>query len=340
MCGGRAGVTVMRIRRVGLCALIAISLLITTAGCAHDGDIADSNGSQLIPLRVALFPAGNTLPVEAAMTRGIFERHGLNVTITEGQDLPLFMAAQSRGQYDIAMSVPTLVLVGAQRGLDLQIVSSTAQQTAEHPNAVWITKDASIRSLAELRGKTIAVPSLTGIITDSVIYLLRRNRLTRKDVHLVQTPFPAMGDQLQSGRVDAVVATLPFSAAIAARGFVVHDDVIVDAVRDASGGAVDEAITTVWTASRSFADQHPDAVAAWRASLREAIDSLRADAAGARALMAEWLKMPAAILDSAPLPDWTVDITARQLKPYVAIARDVGSIDFDPDVNSLVRQGP
>ncbi|WP_163723957.1 ABC transporter substrate-binding protein [Mycolicibacterium psychrotolerans] len=330
----------MRIGRIGLCALVAISMLITTAGCANDGHIADSNGSQLSPLRVALFPAGNTLPVEAAVTRGIFERHGLNVTVTEGQDLPLFMAAQSKGQYDIAMSVPTLVLVGAQRGLGLQIVSSTAQQTAEHPNAVWITKDASIKSLADLRGKTIAVPSLTGIITDSVVYLLQRNRLTRNDVHLVQTPFPVMGDQLQAGRVDAVVATLPFSAAIAARGFQVHDDVIVEAVRDASGGDVDQAITTVWTVSQSFAAEHPHTIAAWRASLREAIDSLRADAEGARALMAEWLKMPAAILDSAPLPDWTVDITARQLKPYVVIARDAGSIDSDPDVNSLVWQGP
>jgi ABC-type nitrate/sulfonate/bicarbonate transport system substrate-binding protein len=280
------------------------------------------------------------LPVHAALTRGIFERHGLDVVVTEGQDLPLFMAAQVKGRYDIAMSTPTLVLVAAEKGLGLQVVSSTAQQTAQRPNAVWITPDSSIQALADLRGRTLAVPSLTGIITDAVVYLLQRNGLQRNDVRLIQTPFPAMGDQLEAGHVDAAVATLPYSTAIVARGFVAHEDVIVEAVDVASRGAVDEAITTVWTVPRQFAVDHPDTMTAWRDALREAVAALESDENAARALMAEWLGIPSDILDKSPLPDWTVDITARQLEPYVAIARQVGSIESDPDMATLVWQGP
>ncbi len=332
----------MRLRRVvrSLGALTAVTLLALLSGCGADGDRAAPSNPQLKHLRVALFPAGNTLPVHAAVTRGIFERNGLMVDVTEGQDLPLFMAAQSQGQYDIAMSTPTLVLLGAQKDLDLHIVSSTAQQSRERPNAVWITKDQSIRTLAELKGKTIAVPSLTGIIIDSVVYLLQRDGVQRHDVRFVQTPFPAMGDQLQAGHVDAAIATLPYSTAISARGFHVHDDVIVEAVHDASDGTIDNAITTVWSAPRQFAVDDPEAVAAWRTSLREAIEFLDDNPSDARALMAEWLKIPADVLEQAPLPDWTVDITPQQLVPYVGIARTVGSIDSDPDVNSLVWQGP
>lgn len=320
--------------------LAAITVVVVLAGCTDDQTGGAGDAPRKTTLRVGLFPAANTLPVHAALTRGIFERHGLDVVLTEGQDLPLFMAAQAKGQYDIAMSTPTLVLVAAQKGLGLQVVSSTAQQTAQRPNAVWITTDPSIRSLADLRGGTLAVPSLTGIITDAVVYLLQRKGLQRNEVRLIQTPFPAMGDQLEAGHVNAAVATLPYSTAIVARGFLAHEDVIVEAVDAASGGAVAEAITTVWTVPRQFALDNPAAMTAWRDALREAVDALESDQNAARAMMADWLGIPSEILDEAPLPDWTVDITPRQLEPYVAIARQVGTIDSDPDTTTLVWQGP
>jgi NitT/TauT family transport system substrate-binding protein len=250
------------------------------------------------------------------------------------------MAALAKGQYDIAMSVPTLILIGAEKHLDLQIVSGIQRQSQARPNAVWITKDKSIDSLAQLKGKTIAVPSLTGIITDALVYLLKRSDVERNEVKFVQTPFPTMGDQLRAGHVDAVVATIPFSAAIAARGFRVHDDVIVEAVRDASGGTIDTAITSVWSTSRTFAEQHPEMIGAWRNSLAKAIDYLNGNEPEARELLATWLKMPAEVVERAQLPDWSVEITPEELAPYIAISKAVGSTKTDPDVNALVWKGP
>ena len=129
------------------------------------------------------------------------------------------MAALAKGQYDIVMSVPTLVMIGAEKSIDVQIISSLQRSSAQRPNAVWITKDPAIESLGQLRGKTIAVPSLTGMIIDATVYLLSRNGVARNDVKFFQTPFPTMGDQLAGGHADAAVATNPFADAIAARGF-------------------------------------------------------------------------------------------------------------------------
>ena len=287
-----------------------------------------------------MFPAGATLPVHAALTEGIFERNGLRIELTEGQDLPVFMAALAKGQYDIAQGVPTLVLIGAEKGLDLQVVSSVQRSSRERPNAVWITKDGSIDEIAQLQGKTIGVPSLTGIITDAMVYLLKRSGIERNEAKFVATPFPTMGDQLEAGRVDAVVATIPFSAAIEARGFRLHDDVIVEAVRDASNGAVETAMTSVWDTSRTYAVEHPETIVAWRESLTEAIDFLNDNESEARMMMQEWLKIPAEVAQGAPLPDWSVEITPQELAPYITISKAVGSIKTDPDVNSLVWQGP
>ena len=210
---------------VRLLANVLACLALVVAGCGTD--TASQTDQQLTPLRVAMFPGGSTLPAHAALAKGIFERNGLRVELTEGTDLPVFMAALAKGQYDIVMSVPTLVMIGVEKGVDLQIISSLQRSSAQRPNAVWITKDPAIASLAQLKGKTIAVPSLTGIIIDATVYLLSRNGVARNDVKFFQTPFPTMGDHLAAGRVDAAVASIPFNDAIAARGFRIHDDVVV-----------------------------------------------------------------------------------------------------------------
>ena len=317
---------------------LAACLALFLAGCG--ADTGEPTGQGVTPVRVALFPGGSTLPAHVAITKEIYERNGLQIELTEGTDLPVFMAALAKGQYDIVMSVPTLALVGAEKHLDIQIVAGLQRQSRERPNAVWLTKDASIETLAQLKGKTIAVPSLTGIITDALVYLLERDGVERSEVKLVQTPFPTMGDQLQAGHVDAAIATIPFYTAIAARGFRAHEDVIVEAVSAASADTIDTAITSVWTSSGKFARDHPETIAAWRKSLTEAIEFLDANEAEARALMEAWLKIPANVIARSPLPDWNVAITPQELAPYITISKAVGSTKTDPDLNSLVWQGP
>jgi NitT/TauT family transport system substrate-binding protein len=328
----RSGSLVHRLANVLACVALVV------AGCGTD--TASQKDHQVTTLRVAIFPAGASLPAHAAIEKGIFEQNGLRVELTEGTDLPVFMAALAKGQYDIVMSVPTLVMIGVEKGLDVQIISSLQRSSAQRPNAVWITKDPAIESLGQLRGKTIAVPSLTGIIIDATVYLLSRNGVARNDVKFFQTPFPTMGDQLAGGRADAAVATNPFADAIAARGFRIHDDVVVDAVRDASGGTVETAMTSVWTTSRAFGREHAETVSAWRKSLSAAIEFLDGNPADARQMMQGWLKIPAQVLEAAPLPDWDVAINPQELAPYITISKAVGSTRSDPDVNTLVWQGP
>ena len=317
--------------------LVCVALVV--AGCGSES-AAPPGTPDVLDVRVGMFLAGSTLPVVVAREKGIFERNGLQVTITEGNDLPVFMAALAKRQYDIVMSGPTLVLIGAAKNLDLQIISSMQRSSRERPNAVWITRDPAIDSLEQLRGKRIAVPSLTGIIVDAVVYLLGRRGVGRDDVQFIQTPFPTMGDQLAAGHVDAAVASIPFNDTIAARGFHIHDDVVAEAVREASGGAVESAMTSVWVASRTYAREQPKAVTAWRTSLSQAIDHLDAHPDEAPALMHQWLKIPPQVLARSPLPDWDVAISPDELPPYIAISRAVGATDSDPDVDTLVWQGP
>jgi ABC-type glutathione transport system ATPase component len=116
--------------------LACVALVV--AGCGTDR--TSQIDHPLTTVRVAMSPGGATLPVHAAIERGIFEQNGLRVELTGGTDLPVFMAALAKRQYDIVMSVPTLIMIIAEKSLDVQVVSSVQRSSAQRPNAVWITK--------------------------------------------------------------------------------------------------------------------------------------------------------------------------------------------------------
>jgi NitT/TauT family transport system substrate-binding protein len=230
------------------------------------------------------------------------------------------------------------VLVAADHGLDVQVVNRMTKATADHPGTVWITRDPAVESIGQLRGARIGVPASTGQLTDSVVYLLQRAGVAKEQVTFVQTPFATMLDQLNAGRLDAAVAGAPFSTVMAAQGYRLHDDVVVSAVREASGGARDDGMTSLFASSSAFASTHPEAMRAWQESLHEAVDRLRNDDAEWRAELRSWLKMPPEVAGTASLPVWELDVTPADLQPYVTIARSVGSVEHDPDVNALVWQ--
>jgi len=311
--------------------------LLLVAACAAP----PAASTDLVQVRVALTPLASTLPVHIAQQNGTFARHGLRAEITEGPDVTAFAAGLQQDRYDVVMSVPTTVIAAAARGLDVQVVSRLQKSTADHPGTVWITRDPAVTSIGRLRGKAVAVPALTGQISDSLVYLLQREGVPRDDVQFVQMPFAAMVDQLKAGRIDAAVAGAPFKTAMAAQGAQLHEDVVVESVRVATGGAVTDGMTAVLASSGRFANGHPEVIRAFRASLRDAVTYLDTHEPEAQQSLQDWLGLPQQTTQGSARALRALDITPEDLRPYVTIARAVGTVNRDLDVRQLVWQdGP
>ena len=324
-------VSPMGLRRV--CAV----LVLLVVGCSP----APPAKTDLIEVRVALAPLFSTLPVRVAQQDGTFARHGLQVEVTEGTDVTAFAAGLQQDRYDIVMSVPATVVAGAASGLDILVVSRLQRSTADRPGLVWITRDPGITSIEQLRGRTVAVPALAGQISDSLVYLLQRRGIGRDEVRFVQLPFAAMADQLRAGRIDVAVAGPPFKTAMATQGARLHEDVVLEAVREASGGTVEDAMTSVFASSGRFTAARPDVIRAFRASLGEAIAYLDMHEAEEQRLLQEWLGTPPQTTPRSADAVRVLDIAPEDLRPYVTIAQAVGTIDRDLDVRELVWQdGP
>ena len=102
-------------------------------------------------------------------------------------------------------------------------VDIVAQHVGEKPGSFsvyWAVKDDSpIRTIADLKGKTVGISIINGGTQGPFNLLLRRAGLDPdKDIKLVEVTFPLAEDALKAGRVDAVNMNQPFAARAEAKG--------------------------------------------------------------------------------------------------------------------------
>jgi NitT/TauT family transport system substrate-binding protein len=187
------------------------------------------NKPKLPPIRAAYVPVATWLPAWVALDKGIFAKHGLDVTLTQIQNLSLLPGTVGR-QFEFAASTPTDLLKAVQGGLDVVASAGEAIEVKSNPTTqVIVRKDSGIKSAADLKGKAIAAPTLGAVIHVATLYWLKKNGVDPNSIRGVEVPFPNMGDQLKAGNVDAVEALEPFTGALLAAGNVSLGDPLLAA---------------------------------------------------------------------------------------------------------------
>ena len=129
--------------------------------------------------------------------------------------------AMAAGALDCSTQAPLTLAQGAvEMGLQGYIV---AQHVGEKPGSFsvyWAVKaDSPIKTVADLKGKTVGINVYGGGIYYPLALLLKKNGLDpEKDIKLVETGFPPSEDAIRSGRIDAGVLNQPFAAKAEAKG--------------------------------------------------------------------------------------------------------------------------
>jgi len=145
-----------------------------------------------------------------ALQEGIYKKAGLDVTIIKGQGSGVTAQLVATGKADIAYADALAVMQLIAKGAPMKVVSTIYQS---NPNAVTMLTASGIKSIAELKGKSVAVP--TGQSQTAMVPILfKANGLSESDVNLVNMPGNAMIASLLQKQVDAMLA----SPAIAAGG--------------------------------------------------------------------------------------------------------------------------
>jgi NitT/TauT family transport system substrate-binding protein len=235
------------------------------------------------------------------MRENVLKRHGkdyvLDMTFVRSTaEAGTLMAA---GQADIAtLATPifaSAVLRGAISG-GAKIICSIFDDGVQGyaANSFFVLEDSPIKSIADLKGKTVAVNGFGSIVDLPLRILLQKAGLDPKvDVQIVEIAFPAIGAALREKRIDCGSMVLPFMAAEKEKGGVRALARCVDAFPGP--------YSAIFQSVRSeFLEQQPAAVAAFLEDYVTGLTWLYQPENRAKAIeiTAALTKSPAAALDT------------------------------------------
>jgi NitT/TauT family transport system substrate-binding protein len=280
------------------------------------------------PVRAAYIPVITWLPAWVAKEKGFFARHGLDVTLSVAQNLSVLPGTVGR-QFEFVPSTAPDLLKAVASGLDVVAVAASVFETEDNISTqLMVAKDSGIASAKDLSGKLIATPTIGGVIHVSVLYWLKKNGVDPASIRAVEVPFPNMADQLKARRVDAVEVVEPFVGALKAGGNVALTAPLLSAGK--------EVLFPFWIASGEWARAHGSTVAAWKASLDDAIAFIKENPNEARAIVAQYTKLPEAVVKAMPFPTYRTAITVKDIDVWANVLQEIGQLTTPVDPAKLV----
>ena len=255
----------MRTRRVRGTALLVTALtLVLAAGCsAGGGTAAAAESGEQTTLTVGVVPALDSAGFFIAYYQGLFKAQGLTIKPKFVTSSETAIALQVKGEYQITGGNYVSYIQAQQAGeanLDIFAEGSVMEPGAQD---LYTMPTSPIRSLGDLRGRTIAINA-----PDNILYLLAASVLSEhgippKDVHFVtKYALPQMPAELHAGTVNAAVLPEPFAS-------IAEESYGAVPLADLNQGATTSFPVEGYVATKQWAKQHPRTLAAFYRALEE-----------------------------------------------------------------------
>lgn len=212
-----------------------------------------------------------------ARDQGMYTKNNLEAKLVEFNSGAAAVAAAQAGDVDVFLSIAGSAMTAMERGFDLVAVfqNEVGRTSGPESSAVQVAEKSNIRALTDLAGKKMGVSSLNSQQVVGVQLILKRAGVDPRSLQYIEMPFPALGNALKAGHVDAIVPVDPFTTQLLASG-----DARVLAWSYAQ--SIPGQPLGVWWARGAFANRNPSAIEGFNKAMKESIDYMNADADRAR----------------------------------------------------------
>lgn len=305
---GNSGKARTRARKRIAAALAGVATLAVTSACSTtDTTAAPGSGSGSGPA-----PGGAAVVVDAPATtsssavylgarNGGFAKAGVTVQAHNHTSSDSPLVGLLGNAYPIVWDNAADYLLAVQKKLAVTVVGLSDLGRPGQLD-VLAKADSPIRSLRDLPGHSVAIPGTTSSCALTIPAQLRAAGLDPKSVKLVPVALPDEGSALQRGIVDAVCAPEPFLSTI-------RKTVRTRSVSDQFTGPLTDTLVGVYVTTTSYADQHPDAIAAFRKALAAENTALNADPDALRKAVPTFTRVDASLAAGMKLPGFATNVT-------------------------------
>ena len=315
----------MTLRALGVgFALLASVFTLGSPQMAHAQETA------VTKLRVGYIPIGIYSYFWRARDAGYFKDEKLEVELVPmaggGQIIP---ALQS-GALQFGISDALGVLNARNGGIPATYVSFNFSQTSADPVHAVLTTDPNIKTVADLKGKSVATNLSYNTDWTMMRAWLRKNDVDLKSVTFREVPFPDMLSALRNNTVSAVGASEPFITMGKEQGARVLGYYFTD--------VQSPIVLSGIVALTPYIEKNKDTVKRFTRAINRAIDDYNADPMTARKTIEANTKIPPTVVEKMGLGKWQTRVPAEQMQFWVDAAKKEGVISDTADLNSLVWQ--
>jgi NitT/TauT family transport system substrate-binding protein len=304
------------------CAILLVAALFAGGATGAPGK---AQAATPVSLTVGVLPIANTLPLDLGIKKGFFQQQGIEIkkiTAQSGNDIMLGLA---NSNMDVGFAGWVPAMIARTTGIPITVVAlSEVEGTDQASNwqNILVKGSSSIRTPADLAGKTIAVNALKGVGEVMIRAALEKAGVDQNSIKLLALPFPAMRAALNSGQVDAIWTPEPF----------LSQAINIDGARDlfAPGPVLGKYfpiggyfVRTDWAA------KNPDAAARFRTAMNQSLEYSQNHGDEIRDLL------PAASRNIR-LPIWTTVFNRAQVLQLAQYAKKYGVITSLPNFTQFV----
>jgi NitT/TauT family transport system substrate-binding protein len=279
------------------------------------------------PLRVSTTPIDLGAEVLYASDLGYFHDAGIDVEVNVLANGAAVAAAVASGAEDIGEANLVSLASAHGNGIPFVVIAPAGNYTSKAPTTVMVTsKSSTLRTAKELDGKTIGVVAVKDITQIGASAWIDKTGGNLASVKFIEIPQSAMCTAITSGRVDAGMVSEPFLSIALANGCRVlaatHDSIAKDFLVGA------------WFANASWATEHADQVARFRAVIAKTARWANAHHAESQRILEKYTKatIPAG-MTRVPFPD---TLNVAQMQPLISAAARYGASKSDFPAKDLL----
>jgi ABC-type nitrate/sulfonate/bicarbonate transport system substrate-binding protein len=310
------------------------------AALAFAGATSPAPGQELLKAKIArlAFASIVTMVIDVIKDQGIDRKNGIELDATSFGQIAPFYAALATGEVDMSVAGPHVLQKMRNEGVPIKAVLTFARLSA----LTVITRDPAVKSITDLKGKTIAADMGSAEYQIMAIYGRTQGVVFGKDVTVVQAGPPLVRSQLQAKRVDAGMTWEP-SATLTLRDdpeyrVILRGDSAWKSIARANGWQL------VMAMREDFLKKHPEAVPKLTKMFQDAARFIRTNPDDADRVVSGTVKLPPGVFKEAVtsgrlvyevLPAWEGERAA--IWDMFKVAVDSGYLPKLPDEGAIYK---
>ncbi len=203
----------MKKNRIGIAAISASLLFLIIGGQYTAAGLNKSSQEASVTYTIGYLPITHALPIFEEKELLEAENSGIKIELQKFSSWTDLTDALHAGKIDGASELIELAMSAKSKGVDLKAVA-----LGHRDGNIIVTND-SIKSAADMKGKTFAIPSTQSSHYILLIEELAKAGLSLDDIEVTQLAPSEMPSSLASGAIDGYCVAEPFGAQAVTQGF-------------------------------------------------------------------------------------------------------------------------